>query len=143
MLAIVFDLVVVGLSGRAHLPVTPLEWSQVVLHASRLLLTVLLLAIYFASTASGDTDDDEEASPLLRSRGSKSKTQAKGAAGYGSVTSEQSALAAENDDAAAQAGRELQERKDRLRERLKEKGNWLTYIKGFSVSCKNKIQIPV
>ena len=132
-LTLICDLAIIGLSGPAYLSNDPLRWAQVALHSLRILLTVLLLPVYFFMKSYKE-QRDEEASPLLQPEDGVSKGQPAAKTGYGSTVSDESALAAENEDGATKEERELKEKMDRLKERLKKEGNWFTYIKGFSVS---------
>ena len=138
ILTMVCDLVIIGLSGLAYLSNDPLRWAQVALHSLRILLTVFLLPVYLF-LKSYKEQRDEEASPLLQPEDGVSKSQPAPKTGYGSTISDESAFAPDNEDEATKEERELKEKMDRLKERLKKEGNWFTYIKGFSVSWTSAI----
>ena len=95
-------------------------------------LIVFLLFVYclLKSTKEGG---DEETSPLIANEHGASSKKQKAENGRATGTSYESAAALEADDEAAKEEKKLKERMDKLRERLKEKGNWFTYLKSFKV----------
>ena len=140
VLTIVFDLAIVALSSQAGPPKAPVEWTQIALHSVRVLLTLLLLMLCLGLRSSGFTRD-EEASPLLKANNGRASDAASEPTRYGSVDSDASGVAAEAEDEVIAEEKKFQERMDRLKERVKEKGNYLTYIKGFSVSRRHELTV--
>ena len=134
ILTLVFDLVIVGLSWNTYVPEDPLRWAQVAMHLLRVVLTAVLLLMYFTLKTPWK-DHDEEGSPLLQTEVvTTPKKQQQANNNYGSTVSDESVVTTSQEDEADEEEKKLQEKMNSLRERLKQKGNWFAYVKSFSVS---------
>ena len=103
------------------MPSTGAEWVLVSLQSVRDIAIVALLALYFGFREPA-SDDDEETAPLL---GSDRRKNQNSSGGTGSTE--------DDDEEEDEYDKKFKKRVANFEERLKKDGNWLTYIRGFSV----------
>ena len=113
-----------GILQSVYTPVNPVEWAQIIIRGTRMIVVCFLLVIFWAIGTSKPTTDEEQ-TPLLQQ--DENTANAKG---YGATDAEET-TAKHRDEALDKAERELKEKIRKLEERLKENGNWFTYVKDF------------
>ncbi len=152
LIALTLEIVATVLSIVYQWPKNTVDIVELGLAGLRMILLVLLLSCIFGRRCSGlrYTLNDEENQPLQKSGHTQDcyegsgKTQS--GTRYGSISTRNGGdLAAaepveddeepvEDDDEAKESEMDRKARK-RVEDRLKNDGNWWTYVKGFSVSC--------
>ena len=134
-----------GLSMSDLLPSDPLEVAQFGFQILRLSLLIALLVLCFviARSKSRSSSDDEEAVPLLvhaQETSEGSQKSGKNLA-YGSTSADNASKSASatvtnenhDDDDETKETKKENEKIKRMHDRMREKGNWLTYAREFLV----------
>ena len=139
--ALAVETTLLGLSLNYYCPLHPTEIAQTVFKVSHIVFIISLLALYFVTgrTKNWKGKDDEEAAPLLAHSGeSQDNENSPNVPSYGSTgvdgsTSSEQDQPDETSDEDKEA-KEDEERMKRVKDRLKEKGNWFSYAREFLVS---------
>lgn len=121
------DVIASGLDSGLVFPKTSPELTQMALRGVRLIVMAALLALFFALRNSDFTEDEEETALLKPTPGQSPDSQK---SNYGSIDSNTTKVDSEADE----MEKKLKEGIERLEGKLKQHGNWFTYLKEFSVS---------
>jgi hypothetical protein len=129
---------------------TSIERAQFILQIVRLILVVFLPVLTFAipRIKRNGNHGDEEAAPLLgnSSISPEESQRATGTSKYGSTDTTNTADASpstETDDSLDEDAKEEKEKREALEKRLRETGNWWTYISSFSVRGWNVPSVSI
>ena len=134
-LSLLADLAISIVMASNHPPSNPLEWAQLSVQAFRIFVISFLLILYF-SVGPSTSSQDEETAPLLTASKDPENSSV-GDLGYGStatVEPDENDISAGTEAELAKREEEREEKLALLRARLRENGNWWTYMKGFKVS---------
>lgn len=146
LLALVTEITLLGLSMSNLWPLNPLEYAQFGFQILRLGLLIALFVLYFVvgRNKSWSSREDEEAAPLLAHAQENSDSSQKfgNNSGYGSTSTDNASKSAfattankdHDDDDETKETRKENEKIKRMHDRMREKGNWLTYAREFLVS---------
>ena len=115
------DAVIATLTATHLVPRTGSEWTFIALQFVRDLVILVLLVLYYILRGSAP-GTDEETTPLLESERRPSDPSS-------SVTANE----ADEDEDEDEHDKKFKEQVAKLEARLKQDGNWLTYVRGFSV----------
>lgn len=126
IVTLILDIVTSGLLMDDYWPANSVEWYQVALHGVRIVTLCFLLSLFFITGNSKFTKDEEQ-TPLLKEVDTPGKSSR-----YGGTDAEET-TAKRRDEALDKAEKELREKVQKLEERLKENGDWFTYIKNFAI----------
>jgi len=107
--------------------------SLLFLKGLRVLIIVFLLAAYFGLNRHREDALDEERAPLLIGDQERSKYSEQVRSKGGSADTDATVVASVEDALAKQDKAETEARQ-RLETSLKEKGNWISYLRSFTVS---------
>ena len=137
ILALIFDVLLFGLSLIIGLPSTPFEYTLLVIQLSRLLAFNLLLPLFFAtltrSALRDDTPVNEENTPLLKQTGQPNEDVDHPNTAHRSTTVETSSSDGADLEFEAEDRKKEQEERRELEKRLNAHGNWFTYAREFSI----------
>lgn len=118
-------------------PSNPLERGQLAVKIIRIVFLIVLPASYFFFSAidQGIMANDEESAPLLGHDEVRPEDSPK--SGYGSTTNNtktSSASCSDDEEAEVEESKERAEKLKKLQDRVRENGNWFTYLKEFTAS---------
>ncbi|KAI9675807.1 MAG: hypothetical protein M1829_003232 [Trizodia sp. TS-e1964] len=126
-------------------PTSLFDLAAISIQALRISLVLLLIIVYLcfrSHTSTPNTEDDEESQLLLpgnrdqNTREEQSSGTPQPSAEYGTINAETSnqEYVEESSDSELSFVEDKNEAQERLAKRLRNDGNWWTYVKGFSVS---------
>ena len=145
--ALATEITLSGLSMSSFRPLSPLEYAQFGFQISRLGLLITLLVLYFVvgRSKSRSSRSDEEAAPLLAHAQENSDGSQKPGndSSYGSTSTDNANKSApanvtnedHDNDGETKETKKEKERIKRMHDRMREKGNWLTYAREFLVGA--------
>ena len=141
IIAAVSELLTFNLRLSQHWPSTAIEQAQISVQAVRILLLLSLPALTFLlpRIKARPPHNDEEAAPLLaHSRETSDRSQATGgnsnygSSGANSTTATVVTSTGQTEEVEEESKREREDR-ECMEKRLKETGNWWTYVRSFGV----------
>ena len=140
LIAVVSEVVVFVLHMVYGPPCTGPEYAQVAIQVFRIVVFVGLPVVTFVLPRMELVvpHTDEEAAPLLTQPQESSEDSEESGGSYGSASTDgikkvDSTSDSETDKIAAREKKEEEEKMVRMQKRLKEAGNWVAYVRGFSV----------
>ncbi|KAL9118419.1 MAG: hypothetical protein Q9187_005037 [Circinaria calcarea] len=143
--ALATDLILLGLSMCNFWPSNQLEYAQIGFQILRLCLLFAHFILYIAvgRNESRSSREDEEAAPLLgHAQENSGDTQKSGSSsGYGSASADNASKSVsgtirdddDDDDDETKETKKEREKIRRMHDRMREKGNWLTYAREFLI----------
>ncbi len=139
LLTLLAEVVLISLnSSLPHSDI--LSKAQLFVQGLRILILISLLASYFGLERHQQNTLDEERAPLLADgqERTKNSTQTRS---KGLSTDTDETVVASMEDTRAEDAKEEEEARQQLETSLKEKGNWISYLRGFTVSFINSAAI--
>ncbi|KAL8926297.1 MAG: hypothetical protein Q9208_003019 [Pyrenodesmia sp. 3 TL-2023] len=141
LITLVFDIVLFSFFASQHTVTTAVSVLLLVTWACRILALLALLAIQAAARFNlRRSRSDEESTSLLRRKivaSFRRNSDLQPGGGYGSISVNNDPNASSTDSEGSESENssddEAKKRQKAVSERLKEDGNWFTYLRGFSI----------